>query len=107
MSAGIRRERLRAELDAALRRAGATEAAIASVLADGCRLDGAGASAVGPELREASDRLQRRIRELAAALERLERGEYGRCTVCGGLIAEARLDLLPATRRCRRCTDGE
>ena len=34
------------------------------------------------------------------ALRRLERGEYGRCIVCGREIPEARLDLVPETPYC-------
>ena len=34
------------------------------------------------------------------ALRRLERGEYGRCIVCGREIPEARLELVPETPYC-------
>jgi RNA polymerase-binding transcription factor DksA len=34
------------------------------------------------------------------ALGRLERGEYGRCIVCGREIPEARLELVPETPYC-------
>ncbi len=34
------------------------------------------------------------------ALVRLERGEYGRCAVCGRQIPEERLELVPETRYC-------
>ncbi len=34
------------------------------------------------------------------ALRRLERGEYGRCVICGKEIPEARLDLVPETPYC-------
>lgn len=43
------------------------------------------------------------IRELNAAEERLAAGTYGRCDRCGALIAEPRLDALPAARRCIEC----
>ena len=69
----------------------------------GCRIDGVGAAAVSAELAESGARLQRRIRELAAALDRLDRGEYGRCRRCGGQIDAARLEVLPAALDCRDC----
>lgn len=40
---------------------------------------------------------------VAAALERLEAGEYGRCASCGGPIGAERLEALPDTDRCVRC----
>ena len=41
-----------------------------------------------------------RIGLIDEALRRLERGEYGRCIVCGREIPEARLDLVPETPYC-------
>jgi DnaK suppressor protein len=38
-----------------------------------------------------------------AALRRLDEGRYGRCTECGGEIAEARLSALPFAARCTAC----
>src|SRR5690606_6361360 len=43
------------------------------------------------------------LAELDDALERLERGEYGVCSVCGEPIAVERLEALPTTRTCVRC----
>ncbi len=43
------------------------------------------------------------IRQIEAALGRIEAGEYGFCARCGTAIAEARLDLLPWTPLCRDC----
>lgn len=40
------------------------------------------------------------LREVEAALERLDAGEYGRCQVCDAEIPEARLEVLPQTRYC-------
>ncbi len=40
------------------------------------------------------------------AEERLRAGTYGTCVRCGGVIAVARLDALPATATCIRCADG-
>lgn len=44
------------------------------------------------------------IEELDAALSRLEHGTYGVCIHCGAVIAEPRLDALPATRTCIDCS---
>lgn len=98
-----RRERLDTELRKALERAGAAEDTIASVMGEGCRLDGVGAGAVSAELSQAGARLRDRITDLAAALDRLDQGSYGRCEACGERINAERLDLLPTTTLCRGC----
>ena len=41
------------------------------------------------------------IRAILAALQRIDKGEYGDCVTCGEPISEARLILLPATPFCR------
>jgi RNA polymerase-binding transcription factor DksA len=43
------------------------------------------------------------LREVDAAIARLDEGRYGRCESCGRSIGEARLGALPATRLCVRC----
>lgn len=43
------------------------------------------------------------IAMIRAAFDRMEEGEYGYCVKCGAEIAEARLDLLPATPFCQDC----
>lgn len=43
------------------------------------------------------------IRQILAALDRVRTGDYGACTKCGDEIAQARLDLLPATPFCAGC----
>ncbi len=37
------------------------------------------------------------------ALGRIESGTFGRCTTCGGPIAVARLEAIPAAERCTGC----
>lgn len=44
-----------------------------------------------------------RLERLGHALDRLERGEYGRCEVCGGVIDPERLRVLPEANLCIRC----
>jgi DnaK suppressor protein len=43
------------------------------------------------------------LREVQAALERLDGGTYGVCQRCGKQIAAERLEALPATRLCIAC----
>jgi DnaK suppressor protein len=51
-------------------------------------------------LREAAER---RIKEVDAALARIDAGTFGLCTACGHPIAEARLDALPWAALCIDC----
>ncbi len=55
-------------------------------------IDGARHSLLASELAEIND-----------ALGRLEAGSYGRCDVCGDVIAPERLEAVPAARTCIRC----
>ncbi len=43
------------------------------------------------------------LRMVEAALVRIAEGEYGYCVECGDKISEERLDVLPATPKCRKC----
>ena len=56
-------------------------------------------SQVGALVRQA----QQRLDEVDAATRRLDDGSYGRCETCGGSIAPARLEALPAARTCIDC----
>lgn len=58
---------------------------------------------VAAELSEAqalAHSLRDQIKHLDEALAAIATGDYGRCEVCGGDIGEARLEAMPATRRC-------
>jgi RNA polymerase-binding transcription factor DksA len=46
---------------------------------------------------------QQEMRQIEAALERLDAGDYGLCVVCGERISDRRLDVLPYTPYCRNC----
>lgn len=46
---------------------------------------------------------ERLLEEIAAALERLDRGAYGKCEECQHDIGKARLKELPYTRWCVEC----
>ncbi|NLJ56927.1 MAG: hypothetical protein GX334_07780 [Firmicutes bacterium] len=64
---------------------------------------------VGSELFERSKDLalhEKRLETLAqveAALERIARGDYGRCQICGQEIAPERLETVPYTPHCLPC----
>ncbi|MCC9705369.1 TraR/DksA C4-type zinc finger protein [Streptomyces sp. MNU76] len=47
------------------------------------------------------------LAELDRALERLERGEYGRCENCGTTIPPERLEIRPAATTCVRCAGSD
>ncbi|MFC4034353.1 TraR/DksA family transcriptional regulator [Streptomyces polygonati] len=48
-------------------------------------------------------RAREHLAELDVALERLERGDYGRCEVCGEPIPVERLAVRPAATTCVSC----
>jgi DnaK suppressor protein len=43
------------------------------------------------------------LTEIDAAIERVDAGTYGVCERCGAPIGDARLEALPAARRCIGC----
>jgi hypothetical protein len=47
------------------------------------------------------------LREIHAALERIERGIFGRCDGCQASVEEERLDRLPWERHCASCRGEE
>jgi RNA polymerase-binding transcription factor DksA len=49
------------------------------------------------------DAAERRVREVDAALGRIGAGTFGRCTSCGGPIADARIEALPWAALCIDC----
>ena len=51
------------------------------------------------------ERLSRRARALADALERVRDGSYGICEECGGTIPEARRRALPDVTTCVQCQE--
>ena len=46
------------------------------------------------------------LKQIDAALRRLDEGSYGDCFECGAEIAQARLRALPFAVRCRECEQG-
>ncbi|MDR1534714.1 MAG: TraR/DksA family transcriptional regulator [Planctomycetota bacterium] len=47
------------------------------------------------------------LKEIRAALEKIENGTYGECEVCGGVISPSRLLALPFTTTCVVCRGQE
>ncbi|MDX2556174.1 MULTISPECIES: TraR/DksA family transcriptional regulator [Streptomyces] len=47
------------------------------------------------------------LEELDRALERLDRGHYGRCEGCGMTITPERLEIRPAATMCVRCAGSD
>jgi DnaK suppressor protein len=43
------------------------------------------------------------LEEITLALDRIDRGTYGKCEECAGPIPKARLQALPYTRHCVAC----
>lgn len=50
-----------------------------------------------------TDAERHELEEIHAALERVERGIYGRCEDCGAKIAAVRLEAVPHERLCASC----
>jgi RNA polymerase-binding transcription factor DksA len=50
---------------------------------------------------------QAEIRQIKAALERIDAGEYGFCAKCGDDISPERLDVLPYTPLCHTCAGAK
>ena len=51
--------------------------------------------------------LQNQLNDVEDALEKIEKGGYGKCEVCGQGIEEKRLLVLPAARTCREHMEVE
>lgn len=44
--------------------------------------------------------LEERLKEVTEALEKIEKGNYGKCSVCGMEIEKEKLEANPATKTC-------
>ena len=65
--------------------------------------DSAQVAAEQGENRTLATSLRDQLAEVDRALERLDRGTYGRCTSCGEPIDAERLAAMPAAPHCIRC----
>lgn len=68
-------------------------------------IDASQASEQHEEIIEARAGLIRRASRLAAALQRIEAGDYGLCVECEEPIAPRRLAAVPEAERCLGCQD--
>jgi DnaK suppressor protein len=55
------------------------------------------------EVQALAGTLRDTLQEIDAALEKLDRGTYGRCELCGNPVGDARLEAMPAARLCISC----
>ena len=54
-----------------------------------------------------ADAIEMRLAAVAAALVRIDTGEFGLCRSCGSGIGDERLDVLPATEMCGVCVTSD
>ncbi len=55
------------------------------------------------EVQALVDTLRETLQDINEALAKLDAGTYGQCESCGGPIADARLEAMPAARLCITC----
>ena len=53
------------------------------------------------------DTERRELEEVTLSLEKLQRGDYGRCEVCSEFIPKLRLEALPTARLCVSCQEAD
>ena len=53
------------------------------------------------------DTERRELEEIVLALEKIQRGGYGKCESCGTFIPKLRLEALPTARLCVACQEVE
>lgn len=53
------------------------------------------------------EKLQHRASDVKSALDRVERGSYGRCERCGEEINPERLEAIPSARLCIKCAQKQ
>lgn len=70
---------------------------------DGNFADSAQVAAEQGEARALATTLAENLREVEAALARLDDGTYGQCSSCQGQISDARLEAMPMATTCIDC----
>lgn len=55
------------------------------------------------DMRRIVDAVRGDLHRARRALERLERGSYGRCLSCGSAIRSDRLEVIPTAEHCNAC----
>jgi RNA polymerase-binding transcription factor len=74
-----------------------------SLAFDGGFADSSQVTAERSEIEALAGSLTDTLKEVEAALEKLDDGDYGRCESCGGEIGEARLEAMPQAKLCISC----
>jgi hypothetical protein len=70
-------------------------------------LRGAQTTSARPDLGGLAEAELEELREIHSALERIERGIFGRCETCSAAIDEVRIELKPWERLCAECEGAE
>jgi RNA polymerase-binding transcription factor DksA len=74
-----------------------------SLTFDGGFADSSQVTAERAEIEALAGTLAETLGEIDEALQKFDAGTYGRCERCGGPIADARLEAMPAARLCISC----
>ena len=91
----------RDELEAQLARLG--HGAVAGDHYDPNFADSSQVTAERGEAEALAESLKETLSDVERALSKLDAGTYGACELCGKPIGEARLEAVPAARRCITC----
>lgn len=51
--------------------------------------------------------LELKIQNLTNAIEKINRGEYGKCSLCSEPISTARIELIPEAKTCKKCKNND
>ncbi len=51
--------------------------------------------------------LERALKDVVAALVRIEKGTYGKCSNCGNEISQERLEIMPTANLCLTCQQSQ
>lgn len=107
--------RIRTRLVADLKAAHDLEAQLSLEIADGIESrrgssndeiddpEGSNTAFEGAQSRAMLKQTTQHAREISEALARLDQGNYGTCSSCGGPIAAGRLEARPSTEHCISC----
>jgi len=109
---GVTRALLAAERASALRRLAAAQVDVDRIIGAGQDVatddehdpEGIGLALERAHAVAALDRARDHLARIDDARDRLDRGEYGRCVVCGRPIPAERLQALPAATTCTACS---
>jgi len=102
----VRAQEVRQRLEAERARLRAQLAEIGGLAFDEGFADSGQVTAEKGEVDALAGTLRENLAEVEDALAKLDAGTYGTCERCGGPIGEARLEAMPAARRCITCASA-